>query len=274
VSGALDLAALTRAAEAAARAGGDIVVAGFDDPTNVREKSAGDWVSDVDTASERAVEALLAEAAPGIAFFGEESGGERATLGWICDPLDGTANFLHGFPAVGVSVALVEDGVPVVGVVHAPLLHTTYRATVGAGAYRDGVRLCVSDRPPERAMVATGFPFRHADLKDPYLGVFGRALRRFEDLRRAGAASLDLAWTAAGVFDGYFELRLGPWDVAAGALLVREAGGVVTDWGGDDRAWLDSGNIVVGPPDVHAAILELVRESGIQHSAAGADKIG
>jgi myo-inositol-1(or 4)-monophosphatase len=273
MSAGLDLAALTRAAEAAARTGGDIVVAGFGDAANVREKSAGDWVSDVDTASERAVQALLAEAAPDIAFFGEETGGERAALEWICDPLDGTANFLHGFPAVGVSVALVEDGVPVVGVVHAPLLGTTYVATHGAGAYRDGTRLSVSSRAPEHAMVATGFPFRHADLKDPYLGVFGIALRRFEDLRRVGAASLDLAWTAAGVFDGYFELRLGPWDVAAGALLVREAGGVVTDWASDDRAWLDSGNVVVGPPAVHAAILEVVRESGIQQSGAGADKI-
>ena len=270
---ALDLEALTDAAEAAARAGGEIVVAGFGSPANVREKSAGDWVSDVDTSSERAVAALLAEAAPDIAFFGEETGGERDELGWICDPLDGTANFLHGFPVVGVSVALVRDGVPIVGVVHAPLLGTTYRATAGAGAYRDGVALRVSTRAPEHAMVATGFPFRHADLKDPYLGVFGRALRRFEDLRRAGAASLDLSWTAAGVFDGYFELRLGPWDVAAGALLVREAGGVVTDWAGDDRAWLDSGNVVVGPPAVHAATLELIRESGIQQSGAGTDKI-
>jgi myo-inositol-1(or 4)-monophosphatase len=274
VSGSLDLAALERAAEAAARAGGDVVVAGFGDPANAREKSAGDWVSDVDTTSERAVAAILAEAAPGIAFFGEETGGERAALGWICDPLDGTANFLHGFPAVGVSVALVEDGVPVVGVVHAPLFATTYRATMGGGAFRDGVALRVSTRAPEHAMVATGFPFRYEELKDPYLGVFGRALHRFEDLRRGGAASLDLAWTAAGVFDGFFELRLGPWDVAAGALLVREAGGVVTDWAGDDRAWLDSGNIVVGPPGVHAAVLELIRESGIQHSGTEADKIG
>jgi myo-inositol-1(or 4)-monophosphatase len=270
----LDLVALTRAAEAAARAGGDVVVAGFGDPANVREKSAGDWVSDVDTASERTVQALLSDAAPEIAFFGEESGGERAALGWICDPLDGTANFLHGFPAVGVSIALVEDGVPIVGVVHAPLLGDTYVATAGQGATRNGTPLAVSTRPPAQAMVATGFPFRHGDLKDPYLGVFGRALRRFEDLRRAGAASLDLAWTAAGVFDGYFELRLGPWDVAAGALLVREAGGVVTDWAGDDRAWLDSGDVVVGPPRVHAEILEIVRESGIQHSGTGADKIG
>jgi myo-inositol-1(or 4)-monophosphatase len=262
MTGALDLVALTRAAEAAARAGGDIVVAGLGDPANVREKSAGDWVSDVDTASERAVAALLAEAAPGIAFFGEESGGDRAALGWICDPLDGTANFLHGFPAVGVSVALVEDGVPIVGVVHAPLLGTTYVATRGTGAFRDGIALRVSARRPERAMVATGFPFRHEDLKDPFLGVFGRALHRFEDLRRAGAASLDLAWTAAGVFDGYFELRLGPWDVAAGALLVREAGGVVTDWQGDARAWLQSGDVVAGPPAVHARLLEIIAGEG------------
>ena len=269
----VDLNDLARIAESAARAGGEIVLAGFDDPANVREKSPGDWVSDVDTSSERAIQALLADAAPSIPFFGEESGGTRAELGWICDPLDGTANFLHGFPAVGVSIALVRDGVPIVGVVHAPLLQDTYRATLGGGATRNGTALHVSRREPARAMVATGFPFRHRDLKDPYLGIFGRALRTFEDLRRAGAASLDLAWTAAGVFDGYFELRLGPWDVAAGALLVREAGGIVTDWTGDDRAWLDSGDIVVGPAAVHSAILALARESGIQGSGAGADKI-
>ncbi len=269
----LDLDALLRAADAAARAGGKIVLAGFDDPSNVREKSPGDWVSDVDTSSERAIEALLAEAAPNIPFFGEESGGERSELGWICDPLDGTANFLHRFPAVGVSIALVRDGVPIVAVVHAPLLRETYAATLGGGATRNGHRLAVSTREPARGMVATGFPFRHPDLKDPYLEVFGRALHTFEDLRRAGAASLDLAWTAAGVFDGYFEWRLGPWDVAAGALLVREAGGIVTDFAGDDRAWLDSGDIVVGPPAVHAAILELARESGIQHFGRAADKI-
>lgn len=270
----IDLDRLRVAAESAARAGGEIVRAGFGDPANVREKARGDWVSDVDTASERAVAAVLAEAAPDIPFFGEETGGERGPLGWICDPLDGTANFLHRFPAVGVSVALVREGVPVVGVVHAPLLGDTFVATEGGGAFHDGVPMAVSTRDPDRAVVATGFPFRHPDLRARYLDVFGRALRRFEDLRRAGAASLDLAWTAAGVFDGYFELRLGPWDVAAGALLVREAGGIVTDWRADDRAWIDSGDIAVGPSGVHAAILEVVRASGVQGSAGGADKIG
>lgn len=272
-TGSLDLIELARIAEAAARVGGEIVVNGFGDPNNVREKSPGDWVSDVDTSSERAIQALLAEAAPDIPFFGEESGGVRSDLEWICDPLDGTANFLHGFPSVGVSIGLVRDGVPIVGVVHAPLLRDTYVATLGGGATRNGVPLSISRRPPAQAMVATGFPFRHPDLKDRYLEMFSHALHTFEDLRRAGAASLDLAWTAAGVFDGYFELRLGPWDVAAGALLVREAGGVVTDWVGDDRAWLNSGDIVVGPRAVHETILELARISGIQGSGPAADKI-
>ena len=180
----------------------------------------------------------------------------------MVDPLDGTANFLHGFPVVGVSVALVDEGVPVVGVVHAPLLHTTFRATAGGGADVDGVPLSVSGREVARAICATGFPFRaKRERLGAYFPVFEAALVTFEDLRRAGSASLDLAWTAAGVFDGYFEQALGPWDVAAGALLVREAGGVVTDWSGDQQAWLTSGDIVAGSPAVHAATLEIVERS-------------
>ncbi|HZJ26811.1 MAG TPA: inositol monophosphatase family protein [Acidimicrobiia bacterium] len=256
--GSGDLDAHLRAAVDAARAGGEIITTSFGDPANVRSKAPGDWVSDTDTASERAVRAVLERAAPQIPVFGEEEGGERAALGWIVDPLDGTSNFLHRFPVVGVSIALVADGRPVVGVVHAPLLDTTFTAVAGGGTYRDGQRISVSDREPESAICATGFPFRHPKLRPRYLPVLHAALECFEDLRRAGAASLDLAWTAAGVFDGYFELALGPWDVAAGALLVREAGGIVTDWAGDDRAWLDSGNIVVGNPAVHARILDLV----------------
>jgi myo-inositol-1(or 4)-monophosphatase len=256
---ALDLPALAASAERSARAGGEVVARSFGDPSNVREKAPGDWVSDVDTTSERVIRESLAAAHPDIPFFGEEGGGERAALGWLCDPLDGTSNFLHGFPAVGVSVALVRDGVPVVGVVHAPLLGDTYVATEGGGAFRDGVRLAVGERDVARSIVATGFPFRLKGRVEGYLAAFRNAFLEFEDLRRAGAASLDLAWTAAGVFDGYFELGLGPWDVAAGALLVREAGGVVTDWTGDDRAWLASGDILAAPPPIHARLLTLVQ---------------
>ena len=256
----LDLDALLRAALDAAAEGGRIVRDAFGAARNVREKAPGDLVSDTDHASERAVRDALAASAPGVAFFGEESGGERADVGWFVDPLDGTANFVHGFPVVGVSIGLVAHGQPVVGVVDAPLLGDTYWARLGGGASRNGEVMRVSDRPVASAICATGFPFRaKRERLDGYLPTFERALRTFEDLRRAGAASLDLCWTAVGVLDGYFEQALGTWDVAAGALLVREAGGVVTDWDGDDRAWLSSGDIVAGPPAVHAAILALAR---------------
>jgi myo-inositol-1(or 4)-monophosphatase len=255
---ALDLSSLLHAADTAARAGGAIVAERFGSAGDARLKAPGDWVSDVDTSSEAAVRAVLERDAPGLPVFGEEGGGSRGDIGWFVDPLDGTANFLHGFPVVGVSVALVANGAPIVGVVHAPMLGDTYAACKGKGTFRNGEPITVSARNPSRAICATGFPFRaKADRLDEYLPVFEAALRRFEDLRRAGSASLDLAWTAAGVFDGYFEQALGPWDVAAGALLVREAGGIVTDWSGDEHAWLDSGDIVAGTPTTHAAMLEL-----------------
>jgi myo-inositol-1(or 4)-monophosphatase len=259
-SRALDADALLTVAQRAARAGGDVVREGFGAAHEAEAKAPGDWVSAVDTRSERVVRAALLDGAPDIPVHGEEEGGERAAVGWLVDPLDGTANFLHAFPVVGVSVALVVDGAPVVGVVHAPILDEMYWATAGGGAWRDGTQLHVSARAVEAAICATGFPFRKKrERLDEYFPVFERALRTFEDLRRAGSASLDLAWSAAGVFDGYFEQALAPWDVAAGALLVREAGGIVTDWRGDDRAWLHSGDIVAAPAPIHARILELIR---------------
>ena len=161
-----------------------------------------------------------------------------------------------------MSIALVADGAPVVGVVHAPMLGRHLLGRRGGGASCDGEPL--QSAPGRRAGdLATGFPFRKKrERLDEYFPVFERALRTFEDLRRAGAASLDLSWTAAGVFDGYFEQALGPWDVAAGALLVREAGGVVTDWSGDDEAWLDVGDIVAAPPHIHEAVLQVIADAG------------
>jgi myo-inositol-1(or 4)-monophosphatase len=177
---------------------------------------------------------------------------------WVIDPVDGTTNFLRGFPVVGVSVALVEDGRPVVGAVAAPLLGEVWSAAEGKGAFdRDGRRLEVSTHPGS-GVIATGFPFRRKERLPRYLPVMTAALERFEDLRRAGAASLDLAYVGAGVFDGFFELGLGIWDIAAGALLVREAGGVVTDWSGDPEAVFVSGDILAGTPSWHAAMLEIV----------------
>jgi myo-inositol-1(or 4)-monophosphatase len=250
---------LVAAAEAAARAGGAVVADHFGRlASGIATKAPGDYVSEVDLESEATIRECLAKEAPGVTFFGEEGGGKRGDgLGWVVDPLDGTANFLHGFPVVGVSVALVEAGRPVAGVVHAPLLGETYTAAAGEGAWRDGRRLTVADRGVERSILLTGFPFKIKHRLGEYRRVFEGAFLAAEDLRRPGAASLDLAWTAAGVFDGFFELGLGPWDVAAGALLIAEAGGVVTDWSGDPAAWFRTGDVLAGPPPVHRMLLEL-----------------
>lgn len=226
-------------------------------------KGAGDYVTEVDRASERAIREVLGAAAPQIPVLGEEGGGAPAERFWAVDPLDGTTNYLHGFPIVGVSVGLVESGRPVVGVVHAPFLGDTYLGARGLGARleRPGAEpapLRVSARPPERAIVGTGFPFRRKQVLPRYKATMDRCLERFEDLRRPGAASLDLAWVAAGVFEGFFELGLSTWDVAAGALLIEEAGGVVTDWEGGP-GYL-SGDILAGSPAVHAGLLAIARD--------------
>jgi myo-inositol-1(or 4)-monophosphatase len=257
-----DLEAMLAAAREAATAGGAIVAAHLGALHEVQEKGPGDWVSEADLASERAIREILGRAT-GIPVHGEEAGGARSDLEWLVDPLDGTANFLHGFDAVGVSIGLVHDGRPIVGVVHAPLLvggdgtpGRTYWATAGGGAFRDDLPIRVSDRAAEQAIVATGFPFRRKQLLPEYLPTFESALRTFEDLRRVGAASLDLCWTADGTFDGFFELRLGPWDVAAAALVVREAGGIVTDWLAHPDDWIATGDILAASPAVHAVLVE------------------
>jgi len=251
----------------AALAGAEVILRAGPEPgsevaAEVKGRS-GDYVTEVDLASERAVAEVL-RAETGLPVVGEEEGGPRAERYWVVDPLDGTTNFVHGFPIVGVSVALVDHARPVAGVVHAPFLRETFVGARSAGAERrahDGTStpLRVSDRPVERAVVGTGFPFRRKDVLGRYLAMFGAALERFEDLRRPGAASLDLAWTASGVFDGFFELGLSPWDVAAGGLLIEEAGGAVTDWtGGPDYL---SGDILAAPPAVHAELLRLARSA-------------
>jgi myo-inositol-1(or 4)-monophosphatase len=258
-------------AEQAAERGGSVIRAAHSRSVPAHEATdkglPGDYVTAIDLESERAVTSVLASLDPGVPILAEESGrtGELGDRYWVVDPLDGTTNFVHRFPIVGVSVALVDNGAPVAGAVHAPYLGETYGAERGEGAWltRPGTspeRLHVSGREPGRAVVGTGFPFRHAARLPRYLRAFGRALERFEDLRRPGAASLDLCWAAAGVFDGFFELSLAPWDVAAGGLLVIEAGGRVTDWhGGQD--WLE-GDILAGSPEIHGELLAIADLSG------------
>jgi myo-inositol-1(or 4)-monophosphatase len=241
-------------ARAALAAGRVIVAAEAPQP---ELKGRADYVTEVDRAAERAAREVLDRESPGVPVVGEELGGEEAPRYWLVDPVDGTVNFLHRFPVVGVSVALVAEGRPVAGAVHAPYLDTTFTAARGQGAEQDGGPLEVSTAGPEQALVATGFPFRSKERLPEYLKVMLPALERFEDLRRPGAVCLDLAWVAAGVFDGFFELGLSPWDVAAGALLIEEAGGLVTDWsGGDD---ILSGDILAGNRNVHSVLRQITR---------------
>jgi myo-inositol-1(or 4)-monophosphatase len=252
------LAGLLELAERAALHGGALVAREGPAPA-AEAKGAGDYVTEVDRASERAIREVLGEGTPDIPVVGEEAGGAGGRRSWVVDPLDGTTNFVHGFPVVGVSVALVEDGRPTVGVVHAPFLGQTFLGARGLGAHvrsgRREVEARVSGRPVEHAVVGTGFPFRRKSLLPRYMAAFEACLGRFEDLRRPGAAALDLAWVAAGVFEGFFELGLAAWDVAAGALLIEEAGGVVSDWqGGPDYL---GGDVLAGSPAIHAALLEV-----------------
>jgi myo-inositol-1(or 4)-monophosphatase len=251
---------LRDAAVQAAEAAAEVVRRSGEESVVAEVKGEGDYVTRVDRAAEAAAVGVLRLLSPGIPVVGEEGGGVLdGTRCWVVDPVDGTTNLLRRFPIVGVSVALVEDAVPLVGAVVAPLLGVRWWAIAGGGAF-DG-----SGRPLELAahrghgVVSTGFPFRRKDLLGVYLPVMSEALRRFEDLRRTGAASLDLAYTAAGVWDGFFELGLSAWDIAAGTLLVREAGGLVTDWRGDERALFDSGDILAGTPQAHAVLLDIAR---------------
>jgi myo-inositol-1(or 4)-monophosphatase len=254
----MDLEAMREGARRAAQVGAAVVRAGHPPESGDAKGLPGDWVTDVDLASERAIAADLAST--GIPVAGEELGGIAEGLRWVVDPLDGTTNFMHRFPAVGVSVALVEDRTVLAGAIAAPFLGDLWHGAAGLGAVwerADGTaETCrIGDRPVANAVVATGFPFRRKERLPRYLATMGAALETFEDLRRPGAACLDLAWVACGVFDGFFELGLAAWDVAAGGLLVREAGGLVTDWA-DEPDYLH-GDILAGSPAVHDALLRL-----------------
>jgi myo-inositol-1(or 4)-monophosphatase len=222
-------------------------------------KGPGDYVTAVDRQSEEVVVRILASVFPELPILAEETGGGVPENGWVVDPLDGTTNFSRGFPMVAVSVALLENGQPTVGAVHAPFLGFTFTAAAGEGAHdQDGRRLRLEDTDPRRAVVSTGFPFKSPEQIPRLVGTLERVLGLVEDIRRPGAASLDLAFTASGVFDGYFELGLKIWDIAAGALLVTEAGGVVSDWEGAPGLPY-SGNIVAGSARVHRALLSATK---------------
>ena len=250
---------LTIAVKAARRAGSIITRASQDvGALKVRSKTFNDFVSEVDHAAERSIIETLQEAYPDHGFLGEESGADRidAENVWIIDPLDGTTNFLHGFPQYSVSIALMQQGVLTQAVVYDPNRNDLFTATRGRGAFLNDKRIRVSSRAKlQESIIGTGIPFRDFEHLDTYLGMFKDMVKKTSGIRRPGSAALDLAYVAAGWFDGFWEIGLSKWDIAAGALLVQEAGGIIGDFEGNEK-WIESGNIVAGNPKVFGQMLQ------------------
>lgn len=238
----------------------------------VARKQRNDFVTEVDHASEKAIIETLLGAYPDHTILGEESGhlvrgeagpGGRAVADdehvWIIDPLDGTTNFIHGLPQYAVSIALMERGTITQAVVYDTTRDELFSASKGAGAFLNDRRIRVSRRQKlEEALIGTGFPYRQLDRLDEYLAIFRSVTERAGGIRRPGAAALDLAYVACGRFDGFFEFGLAPWDVAAGSLLITEAGGLIGDFGGDPD-YIFSERVVAGTPKVFGAMIGLLR---------------
>ncbi len=220
------------------------------DALAVREKAANDYVSEVDKEAEQTIIRTLLNAYPKHSILAEESGATntdaKSDYQWIIDPLDGTTNFVHGFPQYAVSIALSHKGVITQGVIYDPCNNDLFTATRGAGAYLNDTRLRVSKRLNLKgALIGTSFPYKEHHHLDAYLGMLRTVMETSSGVRRAGSSALDLAYVAASRLDAVWEMGLAPWDIAAGSLLVTEAGGVVTDLQGKDQ-YMKSGNIVAG----------------------------
>ena len=253
-------ALLATCVAAAARAADVVRVGAERRPTLAWEaKGRFDFVSDVDRDSESALAEVIAQRHPDAALLAEEGSPEVGTthgLVFVADPLDGTTNFLHGVPWYAVSIAALVDGIPAAGAIINVATGALFSATAGGGARHAGAPMRVSTiAEPERALVATGFPFSRDDEIARYLPMLSAVMRATAGIRRAGAAALDLADVACGRFEAFWELRLSPWDIAAGLLLVREAGGVVTTLGGEPCPVAET-SVVAGSPSMHAWLLD------------------
>lgn len=221
-------------------------------------KARNDWVSRADRESEAAIVSYLQERFPNDGILGEEGSSRAGERTWVIDPLDGTSNYLQHFPVWSISIGLRARDENIAGVIYEPLRDLIFTAERGAGAFRNGARMQVSNQPTvEGAFLATGFPFRAQKYVSLYCDIFEDVISHAKGVRRAGSAALDLAYTAAGIFDGFFELHLSRWDVAAGSLMITEAGGAVTDFSGGGR-WFERGNIVGAPPGVHRELIALI----------------
>jgi myo-inositol-1(or 4)-monophosphatase len=255
---------INTAVKAARRAAAIINRASFDiDRLQVTEKGHNDFVTEVDQAAEQAIIDVLKSAYPDHAILAEESGAsanlhdENENI-WIIDPLDGTTNFIHGFPQYCVSIALQQRGQITQAVVYDPTRNDLFTATKGAGAYLNEKRIRVTKRDKlGEALIGTGFPYTDMSGLDEYIKMFRIMTEKSAGLRRPGAAALDLAYVAAGRLDGFFEKTLKPWDIAAGSLLITEAGGIVGTFAGESD-YLYKGNVIAGTPKVFAQMIALL----------------
>jgi len=253
---------LNIAVRAARRAGSIINRASLDNAgLEVRSKRQNDFVTRVDHAAEEAVLDVVRKAYPDHAILAEESGAAEGTAEyeWVIDPLDGTTNFIHGFPQYCVSIAIRHRGALAHGVIYDPNRNELFTASKGRGAFLNDRRIRVSKCTRfSEALVGTGFPFKELNRVEQYVKQFRSIITSTAGLRRAGAAALDLAYVACGRLDAFWELGLSPWDMAAGALLIQEAGGLVADLGGED-GYLKSGEIACATPKIFPSLLEALR---------------
>ncbi len=255
---------LLNTAVKAARHAGNLIVRYVDqiDRIEVEEKGRNDFVSEVDRAAEDAIIDIIEHAYPGHAILAEESGAKPGNdFEWVIDPLDGTTNFLHGYPQFSVSIAVRKARQLEHAVVLDPLRNEMFTASNGGGAHLNDRRMRVSRvLHLQDALIGTGFPFKALNQLDDWIGMFRKVLLRSSGIRRAGSAALDLAYVACGRFDGFWELGLSPWDMAAGCLLIQESGGLISDPDGQQEH-LSSGDIVAGNSQIYPQLLELIRSA-------------
>lgn len=249
----------------AAKAGGEIIKYYNKNRSKleITYKSKHDLLTRADVETEKAILEIIKKRSPNDAILAEESGGEMVPAGrvWIIDPIDGTTNFAHGFRTYCISIALYEDGIPLVGLVNNAALGEYFYAVKGEGAYFNHKKIEVTTcKEPHEALIGTGFPYRDLEAIDQFISVMKVLMMETQGLRRPGSAAYDLCCVASGRYDGFYEYALSPWDVAAGAIIIREAGGIVTDWEGNDN-WLLGRRFVAGNPDIHAYLLKTIKNN-------------
>lgn len=247
----------------AARSAGDIMLRASKrlDLVKKVEKQHNDFVTNIDHLAEQEIIQHIRHLYPYHGILAEEGGRIKGDddYVWIIDPIDGTTNFIHGFPHFSVSIAVQYKGRLEHGVIYDPVKDELFTATRGSGAFLNDHRIRVSQQLHlAGSLIGTGFPFRHPELLDTYLKMFKKVSLEVAGIRRAGSAALDLAYVAAGRLDGFWEFKLSPWDIAAGAILIREAGGLISDFDGAE-AFLETGNVAAGTPKVFKGLLKVLK---------------